>query len=513
MAPPSGEGGAKKKQKGLFALRSDVDVGALQSRYSSAAPFPHVVLSPLFEDDAMQDAKQEAIKGLRADYKETDLFKVFQVPQDLGQLREDKLPALCSLRDTVYSSSFRRRVEKIAGLPENSLSERVDCSANIYMEGGHLLCHDDCIGTRAVSYVIYLTDPEWTEADGGCFEIFDRDACVDRVLPSWNSMMLFRVVPDKSFHAVQEVYGDKPRLSISGWYHTRRTSDDLPSSSLSQLKQSQRAEPLDANYFLEGRDELTGVIAPEYLQPGAELRERFAKTSALRLEKILCQDLARRIALQIRDEDEKDRDIESDERGLRDGWERVGPVHKRRFLTHSSPPGALGELYAAARTTAFRKWVESVAGISVTNAARRKLRRFRPGLDYTIAYAQDEPPRLDLTFCFVGGDQDLWDSGDVGGFETYLAKDDEDGSPDVYESGEGGEGDEDLLSVQAAHNACSIVLRDSGTLRFVKYLSKRAPSSRFDLELVHEIHPDDLPDSDIGEDEDEDDDDDDGESG
>jgi Rps23 Pro-64 3,4-dihydroxylase Tpa1-like proline 4-hydroxylase len=28
----------------------------------------------------------------------------------------------------------------------------------------HLLCHDDVIGTRCVSYIIYLTDPddEWT---------------------------------------------------------------------------------------------------------------------------------------------------------------------------------------------------------------------------------------------------------------------------------------------------------------------------------------------------------------
>ncbi len=38
-----------------------------------------------------------------------------------------------------------------------------------HVQGGHLLCHDDVIGTRRVSYIVYLTDPDekWTDADGG----------------------------------------------------------------------------------------------------------------------------------------------------------------------------------------------------------------------------------------------------------------------------------------------------------------------------------------------------------
>lgn len=40
--------------------------------------------------------------------------------------------------------------------------------------GGHLLCHDDVIGDRRVSFIIYLTDPDegWTEADGGQLELY-----------------------------------------------------------------------------------------------------------------------------------------------------------------------------------------------------------------------------------------------------------------------------------------------------------------------------------------------------
>jgi len=37
------------------------------------------------------------------------------------------------------------------------LSDQTDCACNIHPFGGHLLCHDDVIGNRRVSYIIYLT--------------------------------------------------------------------------------------------------------------------------------------------------------------------------------------------------------------------------------------------------------------------------------------------------------------------------------------------------------------------
>jgi hypothetical protein len=42
------------------------------------------------------------------------------------------------------------------------------------LKGGHLLNHDDVISTRAVSFIIYLTDPDepWTAEDGGALELY-----------------------------------------------------------------------------------------------------------------------------------------------------------------------------------------------------------------------------------------------------------------------------------------------------------------------------------------------------
>lgn len=91
------------------------------------------------------------------------------------------------------------------------------------------------IGTRKVSYIIYLTDPDlkWEDKDGGRLELYDAvpesttkgDASeryvpgalpVKTILPVFNSMAYFVVEPGISFHSVQEVFCDRPRLSIQG---------------------------------------------------------------------------------------------------------------------------------------------------------------------------------------------------------------------------------------------------------------------------------------------------------
>lgn len=516
------ERGVKRRKSSTDIVRHDVYsmANALQQEYLSQGPFPHVVVRDLFQVEALRRAKRDAIEGLRADFKETDLFKVFQVPHDLARL--EGLPSLCQLRDAVYSSRFRALVERITGLTDGTLSDRVDCSANIYVEGGHLLCHDDCIGSRAVSYVIYLTDETWIAEDGGALELFNGDQCVERVLPSWNSMMLFAVCPGRSFHAVQEVYSaDKPRLSVSGWYHYKTMPQASEPSSLTQLENASTAlEALDEAFYslpqAMSEDDLSaleGLIAPEYLDVSAldALAEHFARESSIRLEQVFVPDIAKCLAAEGRAADMRDGlgkgRIPADDAGLRDGWTQRGPVHKRRFLAHDAPTGTLGRIAAVTRTASFRRWLERLAGIRLTSSAKSTVRRFRPGLDYTVAHALDEPPRLDFTCTFLSDDSDdeIWESGDVGGFETYLATDDnDDDRKDVYDSCEGGDDGSDLLSVQAAHNACSIVLRDPGTLRFVKFVSARAPGSRWDIELVHEIHPEDIPSADVDDDGDED---------
>jgi len=122
----------------------------------------------------------------------------------------------------------------------------------------------------------------------------------------------------------------------------------------------------------------------------------------------------------------------------------------------------------------------------------------------------------------------MWDSGEVGGFECYVEAegfdDDNNGQEQnaaVYEqrviaseardtgegssgsSGAGGGGNEEedddgsdsegseaggtLLSVQGRCNCLSVVLRDEGVMRFVKFVSAAAPSSRWDVAAEFQV--------------------------
>jgi hypothetical protein len=133
------------------------------------------------------------------------------------------------------------------------------------------------------------------------------------------------------------------------------------------------------------------------------------------------------------------------------------------------------------------------------------VRRFRRGLDYTVAHygLLTQESVLDATLCFVAGkgadahveieegkeeeepDEDdlVWQSGDCGGFECYIAAEDEEEAADEYNQDD----DTELLSVSASFNTLSLVYRDPGTMRFVKYVGSKAPSSRWDVAMEYQM--------------------------
>ncbi|CAN0141118.1 unnamed protein product, partial [Hapterophycus canaliculatus] len=142
------------------------------------------------------------------------------------------LPSLFAVRDGLYSLEFRRLVQSLTGSGPLS-GEQIDLSANAFGHTGHLLCHDDVIGTRKVSYILYLVDEDWgsgEKPDGGGLQLYPLEtngvpgvpayAPSKTIPPRWNQMVLFAVQPGRSFHDVQEVYNEhKPRLAVSGWFH------------------------------------------------------------------------------------------------------------------------------------------------------------------------------------------------------------------------------------------------------------------------------------------------------
>ncbi|KAH0537027.1 hypothetical protein GP486_008847, partial [Trichoglossum hirsutum] len=176
---------------------------------------------------------------------------------------------------------------------------------------------------------------------------------------------------------------------------------------------------------------------------------------------------------------------------------------------------------------AFKKWL-SIATSLTLDSCNVLARRFRRGKDFSLATGyREEKARIELTLGITptsgwdaDGDADdeqgLKERGmersdaDVGGYEMYYAEEDDDegeddedavdddgdpgkdekqrkkkkakSDPAIYRSSSADEeGANVLFSSHAAWNSLSIVLRDQGVLRFVKYVSRQAPGDRWDV--------------------------------
>ena len=201
--------------------------------------------------DLLRDVRCEIQNNLSFSPKETDIYKIYQSGDlvNLDGLDDDTLklfPSLLTLRNELYSSTFREYISKITG--SGSLSgKKTDMAINVYTPGCHLLCHDDVIGSRRVSYILYLTDPDclWKEEWGGALRLYPTktEVGVDgqklkiplpdhavSIPPAFNQLSFFAVQPGESFHDVEEVFADQTaegrsdgetriRTAISGWYH------------------------------------------------------------------------------------------------------------------------------------------------------------------------------------------------------------------------------------------------------------------------------------------------------
>ena len=617
----AGDGDAASDLSALDPSVFATDVVAnAAAMYAAASPFPHGVVSPLCADASLRAVQAEMREHLTATFKETDLFKVLQTGDLVTIDRANpelvpKIPNLLRLRAAIYSPEFREMVQRMTGCAP--LTDRIDCSANVYPRSGHLLCHDDVIGTRCISYIVYLTDPDdgWDEDDGGALALYPVESpgtpAVDpsvSLLPKWNSMAFFTVQPGRSFHAVQEVFADgKPRLSISGWYHAAAPPEGSERATLTQLKtrgahgagdddeiadfvpfpsaiQAVIAAAAQASAEAKGDaaasedaedDEALGPDAddlkylarwvnPEYLDPEnvLKIREKMEEDSSVQMREFLLPEIAAALRAATRREDEAEKlgggRVPNRAAGVGGGWAAVGPTHKQRFLryegggreeslreavsresarsvndgTPRDPKGkapadaatplttpsldeSAGALMRAVsdglfRSEPFGRLLTALTGLRPT-AHKSEARRFRPGLDYTVAHhgVLTTDPRLDATMCFVDDEGEArsaaWDFGEVGGFECYVAADEDGGAAtdEVYAAAD--EEDEDeLLSVQATFNTLSLVHRDEGLMRFVKYVSHLAPSSRWDVAAQYTVEAvEDSDDETGGEDDDE----------
>ncbi|KAJ5566601.1 hypothetical protein N7535_008239 [Penicillium sp. DV-2018c] len=576
-------------------------------QYAKSSPYLHGVIHPLIEPTLLRSVRDEIETQVSFTEKETDIYKIFQ-SGDLANLDGlddsslSKLPSVLKLRDAMYSARFREYLSSVTGSGKLS-GQKTDMAINVYTEGCHLLCHDDVIGSRRLSYILYLTDPDtpWQPQWGGALRLYptttQKDANGEDVKvpspdyslsipPSFNQLSFFTVQPGESFHDVEEVYHlgedeDKTqkrvRMAISGWFHIPQEGEDgyeegleeklAERSSLAQLQgrgdiydlpqprpvsweepevegkgKGKVEEQSDSEFTESDLAFLLQYIAPSYLTPdiAEEMSDAFSAESSLSLERFLSDKFASRVSAYIEDQERQPLPASADEIETQRGWTVARPPHKHRYL-YQHPSGdqnsenPIQELMnVLLPSQPFRKWLGLITGVDHLTSYDLLARRFRRGADYTLASAYEgEEPRLEFSLCLTPTpgwekqedeeeeeevsededgeaktsepkktDDDAVEGPALGGYEIYMAGDDEEdedeeedaenadqvlgrkktkADPAIYRSAGADEDDGILFSTQAGWNRLSIVLRDSGTLKFVKYVSAAAKGDRWDI--------------------------------
>ncbi|KAH9035296.1 Oxoglutarate and iron-dependent oxygenase degradation C-term-domain-containing protein [Lactarius hengduanensis] len=522
-------------------------VGGLAASYSTSEPFKHALVQKLFQDDLLQQVKDECLSELHFTEKETDIYKVNQTGDlaSLSYLTEQQvafLPNLIKLRDALYSQKFRNFLREVTGCGPLS-GVKQDMSVNTYRKGCHLLNHDDVIGTRRVSYILYMPLPHyqlWQKEWGGALELYPVREGADGTLepepvpaksipPSWNQFIFFEVQPGRSFHSVEEVVVGEgedgwQRLSISGWFHAAQPGEDgyegdgetvpsvassreqLTSTSTTEFKSYSGSEtpPLPDTPLAEGHlSFLSEFLNPAYLQPRTikALASRFMGELSLELHDFLSGPIAERLDAGLREMDARD--------GL--GKDRPAPI----------PPHTAGRRAGASRarrtsgdelfpSPAFRAWLAAVSKLLILRYAV-EARRFCPGLGYTLATSEEREARLDVVLSLTptgepsegrGEGKNSQSGGRLasgGGWECYMAPHEEEDDPrskaehngdgHAVEMEDSDDEDEDatLLTSQPGFNRLLLVLRDEGVMRFVKYVSAAAEGSRWDVCGEYEV--------------------------
>lgn len=676
LESPSKRSAPQTSYKGFFEPKifDEQTIASHKHAYATSQPYKHDVVQGLISDELLRNVRQEITDSISFTPKETDIYKIHQ-SGDLANLDGldaaslEQLPSLVKLRDALYSQDFRGWLEQVVEGCGKLSGTRTDMAVNVYTPGCHLLCHDDVIGTRRVSYILYLTDPAkpWKAEWGGALRLYPTTAVdVPKVSatgartkdvpkrqvktpshawtkvipPAWNQLSFFAVQPGESFHDVEEVYmpllgeppsddGGRIRMAISGWFHIPQEGEDgfepgleeklAQQSSLTQLRGKEsdmldqpqpkwKAHPETIAHDVEQDQELTQddldflvqYLNPRYLVPDTveELAEAFKEDSVLRLGLFLAPKFADKLREEIAASEANSSALRPAQESA--AWKAACPPHKQRFLfrqngmPRDNETPTLDQLLSKViPSLPFRKWLALATDLKLDDV-NTMARRFRRGLDYTLAKNyDDDDPQLEAVLGLTptsgwGDDQangskedqgddsmdaqnngsldDVQDDGEdagqdetekrvdptgmskgkekssaalhngqeaaratrpmapalepeggVGGYELLMVddeddedEDDKDGSdhgveipadaqkkvipasatgagkrrerrdPAIYKAADD-DNDGIIMSVPADWNTFTVVLRDRGIMKFVKYVSRSAQGDRWDL--------------------------------
>ncbi|WP_247454677.1 2OG-Fe(II) oxygenase [Bradyrhizobium sp. CW11] len=213
---------------GLF-VRTD----ALRTEYTTAKPWPHIVVNDAFPEKLLDMIAAEcaALEETSLITTNTDRLMKQETSEGLG-------PATQHLLSLVDSARFREFVSAITGV-RDLLSDPTHKFAGVHRTppGGFTKIHQDfeihpTTGLfHRVNLLIYL-NRDWPDSYGGSLELWPRDmsALGRRIFPRFNTMILWET-HGATLHGLPDPVTCPPgrmRLSVASYYYT--TTRRVPAS-------------------------------------------------------------------------------------------------------------------------------------------------------------------------------------------------------------------------------------------------------------------------------------------
>lgn len=347
------------------------------------------------------------------------------------------------------------------------------------------------------------------------------------VLPIWNSFTMFEVTPD-SWHRVSEVLSESnPRLTISGWFHGKVQNRPapapqvpIPHSKIVQLKDEKdfekvseteqkketNAESKKVNDSVEnyhgvevnvGEIKLEDWLNPKYLTPetGNLIKKHFCRHSSYMLRDCFQESKYNELISVMRNMKGKTNDDVDKENEISNQiddtlWHRAPFPQKQWYNRCCFKPSVCDSKDTTDSRIVRRResiianwrklflspewasWLRRVTSLLVDTGSF-EARQFDHG-HYSLCHDEDLQHNTYLDVVLgVCKQTDVWNE-NHGGYVCYMAD------------------NEELLTVPLESNALYLVMRDGGSMRFVKYVNCRAPSGgRFDLSAEYTLCDDD----------------------
>ena len=269
-----------------------------------------------------------------------------------------------------------------------------------------------------------------------------NEPCVS-ILPVWNSFAFFEVSPN-SWHRVQEVLKVDERVSVrfqiifccpvlifssSGWFHGDKIEIKPPTSTPHAVVHETSTE----TYILG--DYINSLYLNELSIK--QIRDQFIETSCIDLKSFLLPSLHKQTLAELT------------------GWELTGPPSIKSYYQTKKSTRLDGFL----KSVEFHDYISKLTDTKTLPSKQLEKRKFTHGC-YTLLHdGVSSKSGLDVFLQMTGGEENEI---------VYVA------------------GKETLIKVSSGVNTLSLVLRDEGVMRFVKYFAKRNNDGedKIDFELV-----------------------------